>query len=355
MTQPIGIGIVGLGWVGTHRHIPSIIGDPRFKIVGVADRNGPLAEEWGRKLQVPYCAADRIGNIIWLASAEAIDVATAPMSHHALVRDAIAAGKHVITEKPFAMSLDEGRDLVRCAEQNRRVLAIVHNFQFATAVSRLEADIARGKIGPIRSIVATQWGNPGRRLPVWYDSLPGGLFYDESPHLLYLVKRLAPASLELESVDACASTLGHRTPASIDAHFRARAPHGTIPITVNCRFESPLSEWHVAVLGARAAGIVDVFRNIYVHLPNDGPHETRQVLRTSLRATYAHWWQHVTNGPRHLRGKLLYGNPTVFGHFADAIISGAPPSDISSRDALSVLEMQWAILERCRPAWDCQQ
>lgn len=352
MSKPIHIGIIGLGWVATHRHIPSLLRNPRFKIIGVADRNGSIAETWGRKLRVPYCSANVIDDVTWLQDADAIDVATAPMAHHALAADALAAGKHVITEKPFAMSLDEGRDLVARANESRRVLAIVHNFQFASAVRKLERDIQNGTIGPIRSIVATQWGNPSRRLPVWYNQLPGGLFYDESPHLLYLVNRLSPAPLLLKSVDACASTLGHRTPSSIDAHYRAHAPHGTIPITVSCRFESPLSEWHVAVLGEHAAGIVDVFRNIYLRLPNDGVHGTRQVLRTSLQASCAHWWQHIINGPRHLAGTLLYGNPTVFERLADAIISGNPPPDISGNDALSILEMQWAILECCRSAWD---
>jgi len=352
MNKPIRIGIVGLGWVSTHRHIPSLLRNPRFQIIGIADRNESLAEAWGRKLRVPHCTANAINDITWMEHADAIDVATAPMSHHALAGDALAAGKHVITEKPFAMSLDEGRDLLARAKKNQRILAIVHNFQFSSAVQKLEQDLQNGTIGPIRSIVATQWGNPSRRLPVWYDQLPGGLFYDESPHLLYLVKRLSPAALSLESVDACASTLGHRTPASIDAHFRAQAPHGTIPVAINCRFESPLSEWHVAVLGEHAAGIVDVFRNIYLRLPNDGAHGTRQVLRTSLQASWAHWWQHVTNGPRHLSGSLLYGNPTIFERFADAIISGDSPQSISDDDALSILEMQWAILERCRSTWD---
>jgi len=348
----IRMGIVGLGWVATHRHIPSIRRDSRFQIVGVADRNGALAAEWGRKLGVPHAVADAVGGIDWMRDADAVDIATAPMSHHALACDALAAGKHVITEKPFAMSVEEGRDIIAKAALEKRVLAIVHNFQFSSAFRKLERDMQDGVIGPVRAIAATQWGNPGRRLPVWYDQLPGGLFYDESPHLLYLIKRLSPGALALQSVDACASTQGLRTPASIDANFRAQAAHGNIPVTVSCRFESPLSEWHVAVLGERCAGILDVFRNIYIRLPNDGAHGTWEVLRTSLLSTCSHWWQHLVNGPQHLAGRLLYGNPAVFQRFADAIESGGDAAGISGVDALSVLQMQWEILERCRPAWD---
>lgn len=352
MKAMIGIGIIGLGWVATHRHIPSILRDRRFRIVGVADRNGAVAETWGKKLGVAHCGASTIADIDWLAKADAIDIATAPMSHYPLAADALSAGKHVITEKPFVMSLHEGEDLVARASAVERSLAIVHNFQFAPAIQQLQRDMDAGLIGTIRAISATQWGNPRRRLPKWYDELPGGLFYDESPHLLYLVRQLSPGPMSLVGVDACASSIGLRTPASIDASFRAQASHGTIPVSISCRFESPLSEWHVAVLGERSAGVIDVFRNVYLRLGNDGGHGTREVLRTSLNATWSHWWQHLTNGPKHLTGRLLYGNPAIFSRFADSIFSGNAPTGISGDDALSVLRLQWDILSRCREAWD---
>ncbi|GHA84990.1 Gfo/Idh/MocA family protein [Cognatilysobacter bugurensis] len=344
MSNKIDIGLVGLGWVSTHRHIPALKRSPHFRIAGVADLNEALAREWGTRLGVPWSTASDIDGIEWVDQVQAIDVVTAPMSHHALIRDALARGRHVITEKPFATSVAEGEELVALSARMKRSLAIVHNFQFASAVQRLEHDIALGRIGTVRSIVATQWGNPRRRLPSWYEQLPGGLFFDESPHLLYLIRRLSPGPLSLAHVDVCPSTLGLRTPASIDASFRATTQAGEIPVTVACRFEAPLSEWHVAVLGDAGAGIVDVFRNIYLHLPNDGAHVTRTVLRTSWRATAMHWIQHLSNGPRHLTGRLLYGNETVFDRFGRAIKTGEAAAEISADDALEVLRMQFAVL-----------
>ena len=260
---------------------------------------------------------------------------------------ALRAGKHVITEKPFAMAVTQGEEMVREAEARDLRLCVVHNFQFAPATQRLIRDVERGRLGPIRTISAVQFGNPSRRLPTWYESLPSGLFYDESPHLLYLVRRLAPG-LRLHSVDVCRSTIGNSTPASIDASYRAPLAHGEIPVTVSCRFEAPISEWHVAVMGDRGAGILDVFRNIYLYLPNDGAHEARQVLRTSIAATVGHWAQHLTNGPLHIAGRLLYGNESVFSTFSDAILAGRDAQHISGRDALDVLGMQWGILDACR-------
>jgi len=352
MSKRIRIGIVGLGWVSTHRHIPAICKDSRYQIVGVVDQNTELSTYWGKRLGVKYCQADSIDKISWIDEVDAIDVATAPMSHYVLIQAALLRDKHVITEKPFTMSIQEGHELINLAKKQQRHLAIVHNFQFAQATQDLNRDLNNGRIGTIRSIIAMQWGNPARRLPTWYDTLPGGLFYDESPHLLYLVRHLAPGTLRLVSVDACASTLGHRTPASIDAAFRSESQVGEIPITVSCRFESPLSEWHVSVLGDNAVGIVDVFRNIYLCLPNDGVHRAPQVIRTSLTASWNHWWQHIINGPGHITGKMLYGNETVFSRFAEAIIDNISLSNISAHDALEVLKMQWNILNNCKSSWD---
>jgi scyllo-inositol 2-dehydrogenase (NADP+) len=341
------IGLVGLGWVSTHRHLPALRANPLFDVVGVADRHDGLAATWARKLGLRHhVQASRIDDIPWLDEVDAIDVVTAPMSHHALIRDALLRGKHVLTEKPFAMTVAEGEELVALAARQQRVLAIVHNFQFASSMQRLLHDLDSGAIGAVRSIGAMQWGNPGRRLPTWYEELPAGLFFDESPHLLYLLRRLSPAPLQLRHVEGWPSTMGLRTPAAIDASFQADTPHGPIPLTLSCRFEAPLSEWHVSVAGDRAAGFVDVFRDIYIRLPNDGRHEAPQVLRTSWQATLQHWARHFVNGPLHLRGKLLYGNTTVVERFGRAVLEGGAPEGIAATDALAVLKLQHEIITR---------
>jgi predicted dehydrogenase len=250
----------------------------------------------------------------------------------------------VLTEKPFTVTVAEGEDLVTLAGASDRRLAIVHNFQFARSTRALLSDLEAGRLGEVTALNAVQFGNPRRRLPVWYEELPLGLFYDESPHLLYLLRRLA-GPLELQRCLVAPSTRGLKTPARIDAWFRsAERP---VPITLNCNFESPVSEWHLMVFGSERLGIVDVFRDIYVSLPNDEAHDTPRVLRTSLVATAQHWWQHVVSGVPHLRGRLFYGNEQVFDRFVRAAHGEhAALEPISGVRALEVLRLQHAIVER---------
>ena len=350
MSARLRVALVGLGWVGTHRHIPAMRGHGGFDIVGVVDRHPDTARRVADQFKFPrFHCGDDLRTVPWLAEIDAVVIATSPFTHHGLIRSALQSGKHVLTEKPFAMSVTEGEELVALSESTGRVLAIVHNFQFAPSTQRLRRDIEQGALGTVRGLIAKQLGNPDRRLPKWYEELPLGLFYDESPHLLYLLRRLSPGPLRMVSCDVFPSTSGKVTPAIIHAQYVSTTPKGgQIPVTLSLHFESPISEWHVAVLGDKALGDVDVFRDIYLRLPNDGEHTTMSVLRTSLAATWGHWSQHVTRGPLHLAGKLLYGNDEVFARFHRAATTGTPPADISAKDALEVLRMQHEIVDRQR-------
>ncbi|MFD2578014.1 hypothetical protein ACFSTD_04000 [Novosphingobium colocasiae] len=132
------------------------------------------------------------------------------------------------------MSPVEGEAMVHAAAAAQRTLAVVHNFQFARSMKRLHADLASGRIGALRSIRAVQVGNPGRRLPTWYEDLPLGLFYDESPHLLYLLASVV-GPLGLVKAVSRESRKGLNTPDQVDAWFAAQGTD--IPITLSCNFE----------------------------------------------------------------------------------------------------------------------
>jgi predicted dehydrogenase len=338
------IGVVGLGWVGTARHLPAIVANPQFQLVGVADRNAERPIAIADKYRVRGSVASNLAQIDWIDDVDAISIATAPMAHHALVCEGLARGLHVITEKPFAMNVGEGREMLEAARNADRRLAVVHNFQFARSMQRLRADLETGRLGKIRGLRAIQLGNPSRRLPTWYEELPLGLFYDESPHLLYLLASIA-GPLNLAKAVSADSRHGNATPAQIDCWFDAEG--ADYPISMSCNFEASLSEWHVSVHGEHAVGIVDVFRDIYLRLPNDGAHDTRAVLTTSIAASAQHWWQHVSSGVPHLMGRLRYGNDEVFGRFSRAIAGDTEAlAPIAADAALRTLTLQHSIIEQ---------
>ena len=337
------VALVGTGWVSTHRHLPSLRSVRGVEVAGLVDRNETRAEEVAREHDIRFRSSSvDLGRIPWLDNVDALVIGTPPQTHHAIASQALALGKHVLTEKPFAIAVAEGVDLVERSTAAGRTLAVVHNFQFSRSFLRLRRDLDSGRLGDPTGFEAYQWSSPARRLPVWYEDLPGGLFFDESPHLLYLLRALAGGSLSLRSAVAVPGRERFRTPELLTAVFAGSGA----PLRMTLNFTAPVSEWFVAAFGSEAVGIADVFRNVYVRLPSDGLHVTPTVLRTSVLATLRHWTGQVRPGLEFLLGRARYGNVEVMRRFAEACRSGTEPPGISGLDGLEVLRLQHEILTR---------
>jgi predicted dehydrogenase len=332
---------VGLGWVATHRHLPWLSRDPQVRVVGLVDHHPDRLHQARTRFRVELAAvAEDARGVPWLDRVDAVCIGTPPATHHRVATSYLEAGKHVLLEKPMAMTVEEARDLQALAERRGRILAVVHNFQFARSVVRLRRLVAAGRLGRLTGIWGVQLSNPRRRLPAWYEELPLGLFYDESPHLLYLARAVAGAEPRLGWARVTPSASGRETPSRVTAAFEA----GGLPVHLEMAFEAPLSEWQLLVLGSERMAAVDVFRDVLVVLRNDGAHQARDILATSLDGVRGHLWGSFTSGLRLAAGRLAYGNDLVAARFARACLTGQPPAGISAADGVRVVEMQHEVM-----------
>jgi UDP-2-acetamido-3-amino-2,3-dideoxy-glucuronate N-acetyltransferase len=87
---------------------------------------------------------------------EAVAVATPPISHFSLAREALLAGKHVMVEKPLALSLSDGEKLVRLAESVGRQLGVGHQLQYHPAYLELRRLVREGAFGRLQHIAASR-------------------------------------------------------------------------------------------------------------------------------------------------------------------------------------------------------
>lgn len=87
---------------------------------------------------------------------DAVVIATPAGSHGVLARRALEAGKDVFVEKPLALTLSEGREVVELAEQRSRILMVGHVLQYHPAVRTLNELIAKGELGKIRYLYSTR-------------------------------------------------------------------------------------------------------------------------------------------------------------------------------------------------------
>jgi predicted dehydrogenase len=86
----------------------------------------------------------------------AVAIATPAQTHYVLAKEAFLAGKHVLVEKPLAMSSAQAEELVALATQQGKVLMVGHTFEYNPAVHKIKELIASGQIGDIYYIYSTR-------------------------------------------------------------------------------------------------------------------------------------------------------------------------------------------------------
>jgi scyllo-inositol 2-dehydrogenase (NADP+) len=318
------LGLIGAGNIMQSRHLPALVaaGRERFELAVIADHkpeNGARAAKQFGIAQAVTCAdSGQLKSISQLQEVDAVIIATPPKQHAAAVRACLDLGKHVLVEKPFVTDLAEGRALIDLAAQRKLVLAVNQNFQFSSSFLKLQRLIAGGQLGTVKSFYCLQFSNDTRRLPVWGDDLPLGLFYDESPHVFYLMRRFGGGEVAIKSVSSVPSRSGKNTPQILDIAIEVNG----LPGTIYSNFESPVCEWFFCVFGTDRYAMVDMFRDILTVLPNDGQHLMKEVFTSSFLATAHHWRGFVANGWKYVRHRLHYGMDITHANFHTAITTG---------------------------------
>ncbi len=112
---------------------------------------GSLRQQYGA---VRYCAS--YAALLADPAITAVALATPAISHFEMARAAMKAGKDVFVEKPLAIEVVQGQELVRLAERERRVLMVGHILRFHPAVLRLQEMIRAGALGDIRYLYSNR-------------------------------------------------------------------------------------------------------------------------------------------------------------------------------------------------------
>ncbi len=319
----------GAGWATGERHLPALLRDDRVEVLGVVDHHRERAEALRARFGLAHAGTSL--DEPWTSEATCLTVGTPPWAHGDFVEAALDRGWHCLSEKPFVFPAARAAELARRAEGDGVVLAVVHNFQFSHAGRKLFRLLERGELGTVEAVHGFQLSNHRRRLPHWYRDLAGGLFVDEAPHLLYLVRRVL-GRLETRMVDA-------RLAGNEIRDLSATFAHDDVWATLTMSFNASVSEWSFVVVGADAVAAVDVFRDLLVVVPNDREHTARDVLRSSAAMLGGHLAGFATSGLRMARGRLSYGNDEVMTRFVDAVLGDRSRiAGMAAIDGVAVVE-----------------
>lgn len=135
----LNVGLIGAGYLG--RIHAKILAAQSVEWTGVYDadasHSAAVATEFGGE------ATDSLDEL--LAKSDAVIIAAATSAHHALGKQALAAGKHVFLEKPITVTVEQGEELVKLARAKKLVLQVGHVERFNRAFRALGSGHPRPK------------------------------------------------------------------------------------------------------------------------------------------------------------------------------------------------------------------
>lgn len=150
MPEKIAAGIIGTGFIGP-AHVEAARRLGNVEILAVAEANEELAQQKAAEMSIPRS----YGNYQDLLADPDIQVVhncTPNHLHFEVNRDILAAGKHVISEKPLAMNTTESNELLSLARDSGLIHAVDFNYRFYPLVQHAREMVRSGEIGDVFSI-----------------------------------------------------------------------------------------------------------------------------------------------------------------------------------------------------------
>jgi phthalate 4,5-cis-dihydrodiol dehydrogenase len=190
MTQPLKLGVIGLGRAFTLM-LPTFAADPRIALVAASDPRPDARERFAEEFDArifedaeALCADPDV---------TAVYIASPHQFHVAHVKCAARHGKHVLVEKPMALSVEDCREMIAAAHEANIKLLVGHSHSFDLPYLRTRAMIRSGAYGRVRMINAlnfTDFLYRPRRPEELDTKAGGGVVFGQAAHQVDIVRLL---------------------------------------------------------------------------------------------------------------------------------------------------------------------
>lgn len=148
MTSPIRFGIIGAGAITTRGHIPTLQHIPGAEVVAICDTNLERAQAAAAQFGIPAAYAD-FRELAALPNVDAVTIGVPNAFHAPAALAALAAGKHVMCEKPLATSVADGEAMVAEARRRGLVLAVNMSNRPRREYVALRSAVQEGRLGTV--------------------------------------------------------------------------------------------------------------------------------------------------------------------------------------------------------------
>ncbi len=194
----IGVGVIGCGWVAEYCHLPALRALPEARIVALADVDRSRADRLAAQFGVER-ACHSAAELLDIDAVEAVAVCVPTVDHVDVAIAALDAGKHVLIEKPLAVSLEAADRLAARAGASDRAAMVGFTLRWHHLIRKARAFLrAPGALPTVTAIHTTYAGPAAHPSGGWRAdrSLGGGVLLERGTHHFDLWRFLLGAEVE---------------------------------------------------------------------------------------------------------------------------------------------------------------
>lgn len=226
----LGFGIIGCGVISKW-HARAVLGDERAVLIGAADRNPKNVEDFVR--QFPCRSFASVEELLSCPEIDVVCICTPSGLHAPLAVQAAKAGKHIVVEKPVAITLSQLEEMTAVCQAYHRKVCVISQLRFAPAVRFVKKAIEEGALG---DLIAGDVSMKYYRSPEYYASGGwrgtwsmdgGGALMNQGIHGVDLLQYLMGP---VRSVSCVASTLRHSIEVEDTANILVEYESGAVGV-----------------------------------------------------------------------------------------------------------------------------
>jgi len=191
--ETLTVGVIGAGDVAQAAHMPSLAKNPKVELVAVADVDMLAAKSAAERFDIPKVVAD-YHEIVDDPSINVVDICVPHYLHYEITMNALNEGKHVILEKPIAITLEQADRMIETAHELGLWLLVDLNQRYLPIHQKVKEFIDDGTLGTAFLVNAMVMGDvlqlmndPYSWKGTW-DRAGGGAFLDTGTHVVDLLQ-----------------------------------------------------------------------------------------------------------------------------------------------------------------------
>jgi len=294
MDKKVKFAIIGCGRVAP-KHAESIIRIDGAELTAVCDLNEETAKSFAEKYDCGYYT-DYKELLKKEKDVDCISVCTPHVHHAEITINSANAGKHVITEKPMAMNLEEADKMIAACKKNNVKLFVVKQNRYNEPIKKLKEALEKGRFGKIfYGNTTVYWSRPQE----YYDQEPwlgtkadGGVLMNQASHHIDMLRWMMG---DVKSVKATVGTLTHKIESDDMGLVILKFKNGALGTVVatTCVFPHNL-EGSITIMGTKGTAKVGgvALNNMEIWNFEDSNDED-EVIKTSHNPTNLQSFGHL--------------------------------------------------------------